>query len=241
MLISEPKLRDIRRAHVGHIYLVPELCYPCGLTDELRSNFRLMKEFAHCLHMPTAGRFKTMQKFMDGIPQNESIQTYISNHGMANVQFNYGPVELIGRQLPPEEIMCGNGQVTLSDDKADWTNASQNVMILGYDVHHAGPGDGGMSIGAMTVSHLQCIIGKVLFKFNSGTITISGRSRNIRIRWTNDRKNCMQPPSLTFCDCCNEYLGKKSRNFMGDDDSGLLDYYLNGAKLLSSVVQLEIA
>ncbi|CAL8069295.1 unnamed protein product [Orchesella dallaii] len=111
-------MRHIRRGQVGDIYLVPELCYPCGLTNELRSNFRL----EGCLHMPPAGRFKTIQMFKDaknGIRQNESANPNISNHRMTDVQLNYSPVEVMGRQLPPEEIMCGNGQVTRPDDKAD--------------------------------------------------------------------------------------------------------------------------
>jgi len=73
MLVVKPRLRDIRRGQVGDIYLVPELCYPCGLNDELRSNFRLMKDLAGCLHMPPTGRVGTMQKFIDGVGENHEV------------------------------------------------------------------------------------------------------------------------------------------------------------------------
>ncbi|ODM95772.1 Protein aubergine, partial [Orchesella cincta] len=57
------------------------------------------------------------------------IQAYIKSW---NIQLSPNPVELTGRMLPPEEIVCGNSQVTRLDDKADWTNAfrSQKMMVV---------------------------------------------------------------------------------------------------------------
>lgn len=64
MLVCDPRERDIRRGQIHPIYLVPELCYPCGLTEELRSNFRLMKDCARDLHMDPNRRVQVMRDFV---------------------------------------------------------------------------------------------------------------------------------------------------------------------------------
>jgi len=67
MLVSEPSRADQRRGQVGDIYLVPELCFPCGLNDELRANLRLMKDLAGCLHALPGKRVQVMQQFIERV------------------------------------------------------------------------------------------------------------------------------------------------------------------------------
>jgi len=43
LLVSLPKIRDERSGESGPIYLVPELCFMTGLSEEQRANFQLMK------------------------------------------------------------------------------------------------------------------------------------------------------------------------------------------------------
>lgn len=43
MLIHRSKARDIRAGMPELVYLVPELCRQTGLSDEMRSNFKLMR------------------------------------------------------------------------------------------------------------------------------------------------------------------------------------------------------
>merc|ERR1712033_66676 len=43
LLISMPKMADQRAGQTGPIYLVPELCFMTGLSEEQRANFQLMK------------------------------------------------------------------------------------------------------------------------------------------------------------------------------------------------------
>lgn len=77
MLVSEPKLRDVRRGQTGDIYLVPELCYPCGLNEELRGNFRLMKDLAVCLHQPPGERVDQMQNFVRALKGNTDVSVQL--------------------------------------------------------------------------------------------------------------------------------------------------------------------
>ena len=43
LLVSKPKDRDRRRGDEKPVLLVPELCNMTGLSDDQRSNFKLMK------------------------------------------------------------------------------------------------------------------------------------------------------------------------------------------------------
>ncbi|CAL8078840.1 unnamed protein product [Orchesella dallaii] len=138
MLFSEPKVRDIRRGQVGDIYLVPELCYPCEHTDEFRSNFRLMKELAHCLHLPPTGRVNTMQYTeVHGWDSPKRIGN--CNQRKSCVEMDRSPVQMT--KLIAQTLF-------------------KNVMILGYDVHHAGPGGGGLSIIVAMTATFNASLGR---------------------------------------------------------------------------------
>ncbi|CAL8120085.1 unnamed protein product [Orchesella dallaii] len=78
MLVSEPSRREQRRGMTGDVYLVPELCFPAGLNDELRSNFRLMRDIASCLHMSPTNRVKTMQDFMNKIQSSPEVSSLVT-------------------------------------------------------------------------------------------------------------------------------------------------------------------
>ncbi|XP_064484181.1 piwi-like protein 1 [Ornithodoros turicata] len=45
LLVCRPKEKDLRAGRTQNIYLVPELCVMTGLTDEMRSNVNVMREF----------------------------------------------------------------------------------------------------------------------------------------------------------------------------------------------------
>lgn len=76
MLVCDPRERDIRRGQIHPIYLVPELCYPCGLTEELRSNFRLMKDCARDLHMDPNRRVQVMRDFVHRANNSPDVSTF---------------------------------------------------------------------------------------------------------------------------------------------------------------------
>ncbi len=55
------------------IYLVPELCSPTGLTDEMRGNFKLMKSVADITRVNPMARQTALREFIHGIKGNESL------------------------------------------------------------------------------------------------------------------------------------------------------------------------
>ena len=56
--------QDQRRGMDGPILLIPELCHMTGLTDEMRSDFRVMKDLAVHTRVGPKDRVDTMQKFV---------------------------------------------------------------------------------------------------------------------------------------------------------------------------------
>ena len=56
--------QDQRRGMDGPILLIPELCHMTGLTDEMRSDFRVMKDLAVHTRVGPKERVDTMQKFV---------------------------------------------------------------------------------------------------------------------------------------------------------------------------------
>ena len=63
LLVSMPKIKEMRGGNTGPIYLVPELCNMTGLTDEQRANFALMKAMAEYTRQTPDKRVETLNNF----------------------------------------------------------------------------------------------------------------------------------------------------------------------------------
>lgn len=73
MLISHATKRDIRRGDTGDRILVPETCFQTGLSDEMRANFRLMKDLGEHLHMAPQKRILKLVEFMKSMVENRDV------------------------------------------------------------------------------------------------------------------------------------------------------------------------
>lgn len=58
LLVSNLKEKDIRGGQADKIILVPELCRATGLTEDMRTNFRTMKELSNYTRVGPASRFE---------------------------------------------------------------------------------------------------------------------------------------------------------------------------------------
>ena len=56
-------MRDERSGDSGPIYLVPELCFMTGLSEEQRANFQLMKALGDYTRQDPKTRTETLKKF----------------------------------------------------------------------------------------------------------------------------------------------------------------------------------
>jgi len=73
MLVSRPKRKDMHRGMTGPILLVPETCQMTGLTDEMRSNFQLMKALTSHLHVGPERRIQSVRQFMRRLRSGQDV------------------------------------------------------------------------------------------------------------------------------------------------------------------------
>ncbi|KRT80752.1 hypothetical protein AMK59_5119 [Oryctes borbonicus] len=138
---NQPLLLHLQKVHKSksadmeerHICLVPEFCNLTGLTDEMRSDFRIMKDVAQFTRITPAQRLQALKKYVNNVKTNEKARKILSDWGM-NIE--NATIDLNARILTPEIIIFGEGVRHQSDHKADWTGQLSRSTVLGpVDIH----------------------------------------------------------------------------------------------------------
>lgn len=84
MLISKPKQKDRatgeRREQL--LCLVPEIAYMTGLTDDMRKNFRVMKDISLHTKVTPQNRQISMTKFIQSIRNNKEASAQLQMWGL---------------------------------------------------------------------------------------------------------------------------------------------------------------
>jgi hypothetical protein len=120
-----PKDRDRRGGQNEPVLLIPELCFMCGLTDEQRSNFRLMQDLSvHTRQAPEA-RIRNLQAMANRITTAPKCIEELTSWGM---EIDPRLVKIQGRRLPSEKIGLGRGE-TITDERADWTRGKWLLLV----------------------------------------------------------------------------------------------------------------
>ena len=121
LLIAKPTLREKRAGAEGPVFLVPELCFMTGLSEDQRANFNLMKDLAQYTRQDPKTRQQSLQTFANRVTSSQEISKTLADW---NLGFNKELVQLRARLLKPETIL-GGGSKTFSykKDNADWGGA----------------------------------------------------------------------------------------------------------------------
>merc|ERR1712198_505238 len=72
-------IRDQRSGESGPIYLVPELCFMTGLSEEQRANFQLMKALGDYTRQDPKRRTESLMKFSDRINTHPDIKKELAS------------------------------------------------------------------------------------------------------------------------------------------------------------------
>ncbi|XP_020631825.1 piwi-like protein 1 isoform X2 [Orbicella faveolata] len=102
----------------GELFLVPELCFLTGLTDEMRNDFMLMKDLAVHTRVDPKARNQSLMRFMGSIQSNEESAAELSGW---NLEFEKTTLNLPGRVLPAEKIYQKNKSYSYDPKSADWS------------------------------------------------------------------------------------------------------------------------
>ncbi|XP_034947193.1 piwi-like protein Ago3 [Chelonus insularis] len=116
------------------IYLVPELCYLTGLTDKVRSDFRIMKDLAAVTQVNPDSRRQVIRKFIHSVKSTPEAAKLLEEWGL---EMEDDIVTLPGRVLPPEKVFFGNRREVSAGDKADWGSAAvRNQVLRNANMHN---------------------------------------------------------------------------------------------------------
>ncbi|XP_073981992.1 piwi-like protein Siwi isoform X3 [Rhodnius prolixus] len=130
MIVSRAKPREIRAGMTENIFLVPELCRLTGLTDDMRSNFQLMRALAEHTRVIPQSRIEKLNKFSQRLRSSPTVKEDLT---MWNMELSTNLVEFTGRILPQEKVSYGNNKYVEAGPEADWTKSlrSNCMLIMG--------------------------------------------------------------------------------------------------------------
>ncbi|XP_069157940.1 piwi-like protein Siwi [Procambarus clarkii] len=125
LLMSKPRKKDLRRG-ISSIYLIPELCVPTGLSDEMRRDNNLMKDFATWTRMAPDKRVLAIRKFNAKLFENQQVRAELQEWGL---RFSQTLCQVRGRVLPGEVITQGGRTFTYDTKEADWYKNVKDVPM----------------------------------------------------------------------------------------------------------------
>uniref|UniRef100_A0A2C9L950 Uncharacterized protein n=1 Tax=Biomphalaria glabrata TaxID=6526 RepID=A0A2C9L950_BIOGL len=106
--------------------LVPELCYMSGLTDDIRSQFTVMKDLAAHTRVTPAQRQFAMKKFVNNVNSNPDAKKELAIWGL---ELDSSTVSINGRLLPMEKIIMGNKEF-MAGPQCDWSrDVCRNELV----------------------------------------------------------------------------------------------------------------
>ena len=119
LLVAKPTERDKRGGVSGPVYLIPELCYMTGLSQEMKADFRLMSQMAQHTRQDPKTRQQALTRFANSVGSNEASTKMLEGF---NLKFKQELVQFRGRLLKPE-IIKGNKkkEFKYKSENADWS------------------------------------------------------------------------------------------------------------------------
>ncbi|XP_052899099.1 protein argonaute-3 [Anopheles moucheti] len=124
---SERKVSNSEKPLEISLCLVPELCYLTGLTDEMRKDYKVMRDIATYTRITPNQRMLAMQKFCENVNKNDAARNLLASWGL-ELQTTTRPI--MGRQLQVENITSGGGTVGSAGPNVDFTRQVTNNPML---------------------------------------------------------------------------------------------------------------
>nr|BCS90542.1 piwi protein [Cladonema pacificum] len=127
LLVSLPKARDRKSGMTGPILLLPEFCSITGLSDDIRSNFSVMKDLAVHTRVGPEGRVNELEEFMKDLSSNPESQKELAQW---NLKFDPKVLRMKGWTYSPEKISQNNTSFTYKIHEADWSRETRSALFI---------------------------------------------------------------------------------------------------------------
>lgn len=112
--------------------LVPELCQLTGLTDDMRSNFTIMKDLATHTKLSPVQRLASFKDFIARVNGNEKSKQILNDWGLT---LDENPIAVTARVLDEEMVFFGGNKKQGTGPQADFTRAAtSNVVLEAFDM-----------------------------------------------------------------------------------------------------------
>ena len=113
------------------ISLIPELCMPTGLTDGMRTDFKIMRDLAQFTRLSPNDRNNRFNDFARLVNASDEIKAQLKAWG---IRFDKnGFATATGMHIKPQDIMMtkkGQRTTVKGDAKADWDRALKSNGLL---------------------------------------------------------------------------------------------------------------
>lgn len=106
---------------------LPELCYLTGLTDEMRSQYTIMKDLAVYTKLAPHQRVTSYQKYIENINKNEKAKQKLLDWGL---MLDSDPCKVTARILNKEIILFGQGKSFEIGPQADFSRNATSCQAL---------------------------------------------------------------------------------------------------------------
>ncbi|XP_050672859.1 piwi-like protein Siwi [Leptidea sinapis] len=128
LLVSRSSARELRAGLPPLVFLVPELCRLTGISDAMRSDFRLMKALDTHTKIGPDARIQKLLQFNRRLTQTPEIVAELSSWSLRVAK---DLVKFKGRQLPPENIFQANNvKYPAGDTTEGWTRDMRSKNLL---------------------------------------------------------------------------------------------------------------
>lgn len=111
--------------------IIPEICYLTGLTDEMRSDFKIMRDIATFTRITPNQRVNALGQFCKRVDSTPETREILSGWGLT---MDPEPVRLEIRQLDEQQIIFGKNKTYSAGRNADFGRHATNNELI--DVIH---------------------------------------------------------------------------------------------------------
>ena len=102
--VNQPLLINKDRKTGNEVALIPELCQLTGLTDQMRTDFRLMKDLAQIVHTNAEKKVQECQHLFQTFAENEKCK---EKSKAWHIKFQDVPAQLTGYKYDAGNLVMG--------------------------------------------------------------------------------------------------------------------------------------
>lgn len=114
------------------LLLIPEFCYLTGISDAMRSDFRIMKDIHGITSLNPTGRRDVIRKFVQKVKETEVTRELLAGWGL---RLEDDTIKLTGRALDPETLIFGKGKTMSAGNKASWPAATKMPILRTVSIY----------------------------------------------------------------------------------------------------------